>query len=77
MWFDVIRKYRAAVIKIQKLARVKILDNTDRNMFHIKRNLLYFDKLKLRVHTDSQIKIAYHWRKYKKERDFKRALLAT
>ena len=77
MWFDVIRKYRAAVMKIQKLARVKILDNTDRNMFHIKRNLLYFDKLKFRVHTDSQIKIAYHWRKYKKERDFKRALLAT
>jgi len=74
MWFDVIRKYRGAVKKIQRLARTKILDNRDRNMFIIRRNLSYFDKLKFKMHTNSQIIIAYHWRKYKKEKDRRKSL---
>jgi hypothetical protein len=43
-------------------------------MYIIKRNLQYFDKLRLKVHTDSQIKIAYHWRKYKKAKDKRKAI---
>lgn len=66
MWFDVVRKYREAVKKIQKLVRDKILNTADRDMFKIKRNLSIFDNMKTRVYTDSQIRIAYHWRKFKK-----------
>ena len=50
---------------------MKLLENGVRQMFLIKRNLMYFDKLKLRLHTDSQILIAYHWRRYKKAKDKK------
>jgi len=66
MWFDVVRKYREAVKKIQTLVRRKILDTADRNMYKIKRNLAIFDSMKVKVYTDSQIKIAYHWRRFKK-----------
>ncbi len=73
MWFDVVRKYREAVKKIQTLVRRKILNTADRNMYKIKRNLAIFDSMKVKVCTDSQIKIAYHWRRFKKLIDLKRA----
>ena len=73
IWFDVIRKYREAVKKIQRLVRDKILNTSDREMYRIKRNLSIFDQMKVRVYTDSQIKIAYHWRKFKKAIDLKKA----
>ena len=38
----------------------------------ISKNLEYFDYLKIRIHTNSFYKIAYHWRKYIKR---KKALL--
>ena len=66
MWFDVVRKYREAVKKIQRLVRCKLLNTADRDMYKIKRNLAIFDSMKVKVYTDSQIKIAYHWRRFKK-----------
>jgi len=38
-------------------------------------NLKYFDVLKIKLHTHSQIVIAYHWRRFKKAKDKKIALL--
>ena len=75
MWFDVIRRAKDAAQKIQKLARQKLIGDSMRQYFKIRMNLKYFDVLKIKLHTHSQIVIAYHWRRYKKAKDKKIALL--
>jgi hypothetical protein len=54
---------------------MKLIENSVRQFFKIKLNLKYFEILKTKLHTDSQIVIAYHWRRYKKAKDKKIALL--
>ena len=50
--------------KIQRLARRTLLRTNSVKLIKIHQNLSDFGKLKLKIHTDSQIRIAYHWRKF-------------
>lgn len=54
----------AAATKIQKALRRTILRTKEEMINHVYYCATYFNKMRREMFTDSQIKIAYRWRKY-------------
>lgn len=54
----------AAAIKIQRLIRRSILRSKEGHLWSIIKKLQYFDGVKIKLHTDAEVRIAYMWRRY-------------
>lgn len=68
-WLE--RRVRAITI-IQKFVRKNILSKVEANKERMNKNFEYFNQMRLKLYTDVQILIAYHYRRHLKKKKLKK-----